>query len=65
MRKGCTRVNMVEMLGTYVWKWKNGSCESSPGMGGKRIKGNDAGVNSTMIYCKNFCKCHNVAPVQQ
>jgi hypothetical protein len=56
---------MVEMLGTYVWKWKNGSCESSPGMGGKRIKGNDAGVNSTMIYCKNFCKCHNVAPVQQ
>jgi hypothetical protein len=18
------------------------------------------GVNSTMIYCKNFCKCHNV-----
>jgi hypothetical protein len=19
-------------------------------------------VNSTMIYCKNFCKCHNVPP---
>jgi hypothetical protein len=20
------------------------------------------GVNSNMIYCKNFCKCHNVHP---
>jgi hypothetical protein len=20
------------------------------------------GVNSSMIYCKNFCKCHNVTP---
>jgi hypothetical protein len=23
------------------------------------------GVNSIMIYCKNFCKCLNVPPVQQ
>jgi hypothetical protein len=23
------------------------------------------GVNSTMIYCKNFCKCYQVPPVQQ
>jgi hypothetical protein len=23
------------------------------------------GVDSTMIYCKNFCKCHNVPPVQE
>jgi hypothetical protein len=22
-------------------------------------------VNSTKIYCKNFCKCHNIPPVQQ
>jgi hypothetical protein len=22
-------------------------------------------VNSTVVYCKNFCKCHNVPPVQQ
>jgi hypothetical protein len=22
-------------------------------------------VNSTMIYCKNFCKYHNVPQVQQ
>jgi hypothetical protein len=29
------------------------------------IKEKDGGVNSTMIYCKNFCKCHNVPLVQQ
>jgi hypothetical protein len=29
------------------------------------IKENDGGVNSTMIYCKNLCKCHNVPLVQQ
>jgi hypothetical protein len=23
------------------------------------------GVNSTIIYYKNFCKCHNVPPIQQ
>jgi hypothetical protein len=23
------------------------------------------GANSTMIYYKNFCKCHSVPPVQQ
>jgi hypothetical protein len=23
------------------------------------------GVNSTMIYCKNFCKCHNVPSAQE
>jgi hypothetical protein len=22
-------------------------------------------VNSTMIYCENFYKCHNAPPVQQ
>jgi hypothetical protein len=33
-------------------------------MGEGRIKENDR-VNSTMIYliyCKNFCKCHNISP---
>jgi hypothetical protein len=29
------------------------------------VKENDRGVNSSMIYYKNFCKCHNVPPVQQ
>jgi hypothetical protein len=32
--------------------------------GGGKIKENDVGVNLTMICCKNFCKCHNVLPVQ-
>jgi hypothetical protein len=36
--------------------------ESVPGMGGGKIKESDGGVNSTMIYCKNFCKCHSVTP---
>jgi hypothetical protein len=33
--------------------------------GGGRIKENDGGVNSAMIYCKNFCKCRSVSTVQQ
>jgi hypothetical protein len=28
--------------------------------GGEGRKENDGGVNSTMIYCKNFYKYHNV-----
>jgi hypothetical protein len=40
-----------------------------PGIGGEGIKENDGGnefnYDTTMIYCKNFCKCHNVLPVQQ
>jgi hypothetical protein len=35
--------------------------ETIPGMGGGRIKENGGGVNSTVIYCKNFCKCHYVS----
>jgi hypothetical protein len=26
------------------------------------MKEDGGGVNSSMIYCKNFCKCHNVPP---
>jgi hypothetical protein len=32
--------------------------DTIPGMEGERIKKNDGGVTPTMIYCKNFCKCH-------
>jgi hypothetical protein len=33
---------------------------------GDGVKGeNGGGVNLTKIYCKNFCKCHNVPPVLQ
>jgi hypothetical protein len=34
--------------------------------GGKRgIERMMERVNSTMIHSKNFCKCHNIPPVQQ
>jgi hypothetical protein len=32
--------------------------------GGGRIKENDGGMNLTKIYCKHFCKCCHVPPVQ-
>jgi hypothetical protein len=31
---------------------------------GEGIKENDEGVNSTMIYCKNFCNYLSVPPIQ-
>jgi hypothetical protein len=31
---------------------------------GRGIKENDGGMNLTKIYCKHFCKCHNIPPVQ-
>jgi hypothetical protein len=36
------------------------SVETIPGMRAGRIKRMMEVVNSSMIYCKNFCKCHNV-----
>jgi hypothetical protein len=36
--------------------------ETIPGK--RRIKENDGGVNSTTIYCKSFCKFHNVSSAQ-
>jgi hypothetical protein len=39
--------------------------ETIPRMGEGRIQEINGGMNSTMKYCKNFCKCHNVSPVQQ
>jgi hypothetical protein len=39
--------------------------ETIPGMGGWGDKGELWGVNSAMIYCKNFRKCHNVPLVPQ
>jgi hypothetical protein len=41
--------------------------ETIPGIGEKEIKENGGGVNSSMIYsiyCKSFCKCHNVPSAQ-
>jgi hypothetical protein len=36
--------------------------ETIPGMGERRMM---EGMNSTMIYCKNFGKCHSIPPAQQ
>jgi hypothetical protein len=36
-----------------------------PGMGGEGQRRMMEGVNSTVIYCKKFCKCRNVPPAQQ
>jgi hypothetical protein len=36
-----------------------------PGMGRGWIKENGRGINSTLMDCKNFCKCHNLPLVQQ
>jgi hypothetical protein len=50
-------------------KWNKKSelrpVETIPGLGEGMLKEKDGGVNSTMIYCNNFCKCHNVLPIQQ
>jgi hypothetical protein len=48
-------------------KWKMRPVETIPGMGERGDKGEwmTEGVNSTMIYYKNFCKCHNVPSGQQ
>jgi hypothetical protein len=49
----------------YV-KGKMRSVDAVPGMGEGRQRRMMEGVNSTMIYliyCKKFCKCHNLPPV--
>jgi hypothetical protein len=37
--------------------------ETVPGMGGEGVKENDGGSKFN-LYCKHFCKCHNVPQVQ-
>jgi hypothetical protein len=44
IKKGCRRVNMVEILCTYICKWKMRLVETLPGMGGGEIQENDGGV---------------------
>jgi hypothetical protein len=39
--------------------------ETIPGMGGGGERRMMEGVNLTNIYCKHFCKCYNIPPVQQ
>jgi hypothetical protein len=40
------------------------SVETIPEMGGGGIMENGGSGDSNMIYCKNFCKCHNM-PLSQ
>jgi hypothetical protein len=39
--------------------------ETVLGIGGGKKRRRMERMNSGMIYCKNFCKCHNVSPAQQ
>jgi hypothetical protein len=51
----------------YILVYENGNMMpvgTIPGMGRGRIKENHGDVYLTMIYCKNFCKCHKLSPVQ-
>jgi hypothetical protein len=41
------------------------SVETILKMGVEGIEENGGGVNLTKIYCKHFCKCHNMPPAQQ
>jgi hypothetical protein len=59
--KNVRRVNMVN----YVVMYENGkmrTIETIVGIGEVRLgeRRMKVGVNSTMIYCKNFYKCHNL-----
>jgi hypothetical protein len=54
-----------------VYTYANGKMrpvETISGMGRGGIRRMMEGMNSSimyLIYCKNFCKCHNVPPAKQ
>jgi hypothetical protein len=56
--EGVRKVNMVEYYALMNENGKMRPAEAIPGMDGG-TKENDGGVNSTMIYFKNFCRCRN------
>jgi hypothetical protein len=43
VKKGCRRVNIVQILCICICKWKMISVETTPGMGVEGIKENDGG----------------------
>jgi hypothetical protein len=43
IRKGCSKSNMVEILCTHVWKWKNKTHQNYCKNRGWEIKENDGG----------------------
>jgi hypothetical protein len=64
--KGCTKVNVVQILCRHVGKWKNETCSNYSRIGGRgRLRRMMEGVNSSMIYliyCKNLCRFYIVPP---
>jgi hypothetical protein len=58
--------NLVQMYCVHMYEnGKMRPVETIPGVGGGRIKENGGGVNSTMMCCEHFCKCHSASPAQQ
>jgi hypothetical protein len=59
-------VNIVQILCTHVYKWKNNHVETIPEIGGEMIKENDEEGEFKYdifdINHKNFCKCHIIPP---
>jgi hypothetical protein len=53
-------VNVVEILGTRVWKWRNETCWNYSKKGCEGQRRMTEGVHLTKIHCKHFHKCHNV-----
>jgi hypothetical protein len=63
VERGCRRVNLVGISCTYV-SGKMRPIKTIPGMEGGGQKRMMEGLNSTTIYCKYLCQCHNVPPAQ-
>jgi hypothetical protein len=59
IRKGCRKMNVVEIYGNGKMR----PIETVPGTEGGENK--EDRVNLTKIYCKHFCNCHSLSPVQQ
>jgi hypothetical protein len=51
---------MVKILCTHVCKLKNEICRNYSRNGGGGKKRMMKVMNSTLIYCKNICKYHDV-----
>jgi hypothetical protein len=65
VEKECRRVNIVQTLVCIYVNGERYLLKLLQEWEKENRKESDGGVNSTMIYliyCKNFCKCHNVFP---
>jgi hypothetical protein len=65
IRNGWRKANMVEILCINIWRWSNKTCWNCSKKRGEGIRRKMEGVNLTKIYCKHFCKCHNVPLIQR